>query len=54
MYASAYGTTAKASIATIEKKFFILNPFYKLSTLTKRLYAFVGTKASGFIIFSII
>ena len=27
MYARTYGITAKAMIATIEKKFFILNPF---------------------------
>ena len=29
MYARTYGITAKASMATIEKKFFILNPFKK-------------------------
>ena len=27
MYARTYGITAKASMATIEKKFFILSPF---------------------------
>ena len=35
MYARTYGITAKAMIATIETKFFILNPFKKLSIVTR-------------------
>ena len=36
-YASAYGNTAKAIMAIIEKKFFILKPFIKLSKLTRKI-----------------
>ena len=40
IYASAYGNTAKARMARIEKKFFILRPFKKLSIPTKKIIRF--------------